>query len=233
MGDFRDYRPSMHSSRAAWEKSWADDLDKNYRTGPLARLPGLATVVPPGAATAFTSDATLMQMQQEVTLICKMQHDLAKAAARRFAEDDFEAKWKAQSDEKRREVIMEGIYRTMCLPDMEDRRQWCPDSTLKHLSSANGDAYLRMLKTLLPADLEAQLTEPKQIPHPVMDRLFKLSAADAKRPGFKTIMRMYSLSRTYCLTTIAWNIFLTFVRASCQCIVLSKLTIMSHVAWRT
>lgn len=201
----------MHTSRAAWEKSWADDMDKNYRTGALARVRSFAEVVPPEAAAMLGSSSALFTMQQEVNLICGMQLDLAKEAAVRFAEDDFEKKWRALSNDKRREVIMEGIYRTMCIPDMEDRRKWCPDSTLNHMASGNGETYLHMRKSLLPGDINTPITEPKQISHTVMDRLFTLSAADERKPGMKTVVRMYNLSRTYCLTTIIWNTFLAFV----------------------
>ena len=140
-----------------------------------------------------------------------MQQDLAKEAAVRFAEENFEKKWRALSNEERRKFIMEGIYRTMCIPDMEERRKWCPDSTLNHLASENGETYLRTLKALLPADINAPITEPRQIPHPVVDRVLSLDPVYDKQPGIKLVVRMYRLSRTYCLTTIIWNTFLAFV----------------------
>ncbi|THG94642.1 hypothetical protein EW026_g6866 [Hermanssonia centrifuga] len=93
---------------------------------------------------------------------------------------------------------------------MEDRRRWCPDSTSKYLASQNGDAFLRMLKGLLPTDLYASISVPIDIPHPVVDRFFTLSPADERKPGFKTIIWLYRLSRIYCLTTIVWNTFLAF-----------------------
>lgn len=120
-------------------------MDDTYRTGTLAHVGSFAEVVTPGAAAILTSNASFT-MPQEVSLICKMQQDLAKEAAVRF---DFEKKWRASSDEKRREVILEGIYRTMSIQTMEDRRKWCPDSTLDHMASENGETYLRMLKSLL------------------------------------------------------------------------------------
>lgn len=215
---FRTERPDMHKSREAWEASWAEDMDKNYKPdGVLARLSGsLATVMNPDEVSLFASDRILMEMQQEVRLICKMQEDLAKQVAIRSAEEDFEGKWRSLSNQKRREVVLEGIYRTMCIPDMEERRKWCPDSTLKYLTSSNGEAYLRVLKALLPANLGTRTTEPIQVSHPVTDRLFTLKPADENKPGYKTFMRMYRLSRTYCLTTVIWNIFLTFVRMIIQ-----------------
>ena len=211
---FRERRPDIHTSRAAWEKSWEDDMDKNFRKGGFARIRHLSEIMPTEVIAHMGDSSVIYTMQQEVDVICRMQQDLAKEAAMRFAEENFEQKWRALSNEERRKFIMEGIYRTMCIPDMEERRKWCPDSTLTHLASENGETYLRTLKALLPADIRAPITEPKQLPHPVVDRVLSLGPGDDKKPGIKVVVRMYRLSRTYCLTTIIWNTFLAFV--SCE-----------------
>ena len=61
----------------------------------------------------------------------------------------------------------------MSLGDMEEFRVWCPDSSIKNLTSQRGEAFLKMLKTIMPTDdIWKDITEPKHIPHPIMDRIF-------------------------------------------------------------
>lgn len=210
----RTDRPDLHTSRFAWESSWQQDLDKAYRRSALALLPlTLAGIIPAGEVAKSTSDGHLLSLQREQLAICALQKDLMTIALMLLAEEDFENRWLGLTGEQRREFVMEGIYRTMRIPDMEDRRQWCPDSTLAHLTSDNGKTYLNMLKGLLPEDLHTPLTEPTQIPHPVIDRFFSLSASDLNKPGMKTMIRMHRQSRIYCLSAILWNILLACVRA--------------------
>ncbi len=197
-------RPDMHTSRQAWDDACTKDLEETWKI--YARLPSMATVIPTGAY----SDETLLHMLLETRLICDLQRDLAKWASRRFAEDGFERRWKALAAGDRKNVVLEGIYRTMCLPDMEDRRNLCPDSTSEYLNSQNGDAFLRMLKEFLPGR-HAVTSEPIHIPHPIVDRLLTLSPADEAKPGLQIAIRLYRLRRIYCLTTIVWNTFLAFV----------------------
>ncbi|THG94640.1 hypothetical protein EW026_g6868 [Hermanssonia centrifuga] len=193
----------MHTSRQAWDDACTKDLEETWKI--YARLPSMATVIPTGAY----SDETLLHMLLETRLICDLQRDLAKWASRRFAEDGFERRWKALAAGDRKNVVLEGIYRTMCLPDMEDRRNLCPDSTSEYLNSQNGDAFLRMLKEFLPGR-HAVTSEPIHIPHPIVDRLLTLSPADEAKPGLQIAIRLYRLRRIYCLTTIVWNTFLAF-----------------------
>ncbi|KAF7794721.1 hypothetical protein EIP86_005859 [Pleurotus ostreatoroseus] len=157
------------------------------------------------------SDATALSLHEYPRHICDLQQDLAKEAARRFAENDFENAWLSQSQDKRREVVMEGIYRTMCIPAMETRRKFCPDSTLSHLTSKQGRTYIDMLRTVLPSNIGANSTEPLHFPHPIVDRVLSLTAENERKPGAIAMYRMSCLFRTYCLTAIIWNILLAFV----------------------
>ncbi|GJE88215.1 zinc finger MYND domain-containing protein [Phanerochaete sordida] len=187
-------RPDMHTSRVEWEHSWQRDFDRNFPHG--ATPPKHARPIPPSLFAAMGSDQHIFAAEYEEFLICKLQHDIAKEAARRFAEDGFENAWRALPDDRRREVILEGIYRTMRIPDMEERRKWCPDSSLQTLAARGGEGYLRVLKCLLPSTLDAPLTKPIE--------------EEMTHAGCKTAYRAAKNSRTYALSTVVWNILLTF-----------------------
>lgn len=201
-------RPDKHTSLVAWEESWDSDLARVFQA--LSRLKSISDMFPPGSVRPL-GDETVVQSDLQHKLICELQQDLAKAAALRFSEDHFEQEWMNAPSERRREIVLRGIYRSMCIPDMEERRKWCPDSTMRHLTSDGGRTYIRMLKSLLPSSLAAPIIEPMSVPHPLVDRLFTIPPSDMDRPGYKFIYQMYSSNRSYCLTTTIWNILLAFV----------------------
>lgn len=211
---FRSVRPDKDTSRIAWEASWREDLEKVYLTGGFAVHPNdtLASVETAASVAWFNSDGTLMAMQYQQRFICQLQQDLGRETAARFAEDGLEREWLASTHDRRCTVVLEGIYRAMSIVGMEGRRRLCPESTLHHLTSCGGRAYLDLLKACIPTDLDAPLVEPIQVPHPVMDRLFSLKPDDLKMPGMQTLMRGHKLNRIYCLTSVVRNILLTFVR---------------------
>ncbi|EKM56191.1 uncharacterized protein PHACADRAFT_122440 [Phanerochaete carnosa HHB-10118-sp] len=166
--------------------------------------------MPKSVFATANADHVIFAAEYEASCICKLQHDIAREATKRFAENDFENAWKALSDDRRQEIVLEGIYRTMCIPDMEERRKYCPDSSLENLTSRGGEEYLRMLKCLLPSNLDALPTVPLEIPHTFVDRIFTPTEEELQYPGCKTFFRSMKNSRTYALSTVIWNILLTF-----------------------
>ena len=121
----------MHTSRVEWERSWQRDFDRNFPHG--ATPPKHTRPIPPSLFAAMGSDKNIFGIEYEESLICKLQHDIGVEAAKRCAEDGFEDAWRALPDDRRRELVLEGIYRTLCIPDMDERRKWCPDSSLESL----------------------------------------------------------------------------------------------------
>lgn len=200
-------RPDINSSSLLWEKSWQHDFDNNFRA--LASLPHNISVLSPIEMSPL--DHTLVHLEYEVRLLCQLQHDLARGFARRSAEERFEARWKDAAPDKRQEAILEGLVRTMAIPDMEERRKWCPDSTLETLNGHEGEGFLRVIRSLMSTDLSTVHTEPVLPSHPIADRVMTPSAAQLELPRYKIAFRAYRISRAYCLTSIAWNIFLAFV----------------------
>lgn len=99
----------------------------------------------------------------------------------------------------------------MTLPDMASRREWCPESTLRSLNAQGGEGYLRLLSQLKPENLDAPAVEPILIPHEVADRVMMPSEKKLQEPGIKTVLRSYKVSRSYCLSSLVWNIFLAYV----------------------
>lgn len=207
---WNERRPDIHKSTLAWEASWQADFDQNFHA--LAHLPpGALFGIPSSVMKRTGNDEALLHLQRESSGVCSLQFDLASAVARRSLEENFDEKWKALSAGQRQDFILQGLVRTMSLGDMAIRREWCPESTLRSLNAQGGEGYLRLLSQLKPENLDAPAIEPILIPHEVADRVMTPSAKKLQEPGIKTMLRSYKVSRSYCLSSLVWNIFLAYV----------------------
>ena len=211
MAQWTEKRPDMHTTRLDWERSWQKDFDWNFPNANTSRIANMHHI-PKSAFAVGTSDSALFSMKQQEALVCRLQHNIAKEAASRFARDNFEGAWKALAQDKRQEIVLEGIYRTMCIPSLDVGREWCPDSSMQHLASRGGEEYLRMLRFLMPANLDAPPAEPIYIPHPLIDLILTPSQEQLQYPGCRASFRGLKGIRTYTLSVIIWNILLAFVR---------------------
>lgn len=203
----------MHTSCVAWEQSWEEDFNAVYSPDNIKHFPHLVLRVQSGTSDD-TLDTVALSLYNNVHAICKAQRRLARDVAERFARDDFENKWRSISHENRCAYILGGIYKTMCRPDLVKTRKYCPDSTLSYLASREGSTYIEMLKTVLPADLNVPVTEPIQFPHPIMDRVLYLSPEDEHKFEAAAMNCEERQWRTYCMTSIIWDIFNGFVSSS-------------------
>ncbi len=215
-------RLDMRTSRQSWDDAWNKDLKDTWAR--YACMPNFAAAIPPICSAQFAeSDQFRLHLQQETRVVCALQQGLAKWAYGRYAEDEFEDKWKALAAADRKEVILEGIWCTMSSPDMVEKREYCPDSTSEYLASQDGDIFLHMLARLLSADPHEIISEPIEIPHPMVDRFLAVSSANQGNFGLRMMTRLHRLSRTHCLTAIVWNTCLIFVRSRFSNLALSML----------
>lgn len=135
--------------------------------------------------------------------VYEMQCDLAAMAALKFATEDFEQHWAELLLKDRKELVLEGIWRAGCIPDLEERRLWCPEITISNLAYNDGRGYVKLLTQLMPSDLDRQHTEPIMIPHPKVEELLKGSSSESAY--------LTRLGRCYFMTLSVWQIFLAFV----------------------
>lgn len=213
-------RPDIRVDRKGWEDSWTKDLEHKIRvvskyvgkgsigSGSPGSVPGLSREL----YAELNTDDHLLHLEREERAICRLQMTMAKEVCRRITEEDFEARWRAISPAKREEVVLEGLFRafTQTASDMEMRRGWCPETTLKNLTSSQGETYLRLLKQLMPADLAVPLTEPILVSHPILDRMGAPTPSELLIPGGKLFYRDFHINRSFCITMVVWYVFLAF-----------------------
>ena len=140
--------------------------------------------------------------------ICTLQRDLFEFAAERFVLDDLEQKWQDLTQNRREELVLEGIWRAAHVgPDLESYREWCPDITVKNLAGNTTNGFLQLVQRLMPPDLESDLKEPIKIPHPVVDQLLRVP----QNFRAKGTADNEQLPRCYFITMTLWQIMLAFV----------------------
>ncbi len=209
-------RPDKHTSRTAWENSWADDIehffDRHRRLEDYARPVDL---LPRRIIQSFSSQDSLLQLDKETREICQLQTELAQVVVQKFVHDDFEQKWKNLGSERQAELILEGIYRASCAAAwLETKRGLCPDITLRSLASNHGEGYLRMLRSILPdtpPSAAISISQPIHVPHRIIDHILGLTKKEMQDTGLSLCIRSFRLKRAYFLTMALWNILLSFV----------------------
>jgi hypothetical protein len=209
-------RPSMETHRLEWEVSWERDFKRNYE--PIDRLPEsgcLSLILPPQfVLPLMSSDSHIMRIDHETKVLMQLQRILSNAAIQTLA--DFEARWRALSDQARRERILDGIccfMRSGMEVETETDRRMCPESSLEHLASAGGETFLTVLRSLLipPEAIATNEFTPAIPSHPAIDRVLTLSESERETLGYRRFAHKFRIDRAVLLTEIIRNTYMLFV----------------------
>lgn len=208
-------RPDINVSPLAWENSWADEMEVFFA---LRNPPRTMEALMPNLPS--NSDSSILQQDRHTREICDLQTDMTRALVESWIHDDFERRWKDATDQKRKEVILEGIVRVCkSVKWLERKRGFCPEVTLRKLSADKGESYLQLMRKVIPERLPSLtnvMIEPVYVPHPIIEHMFRLTDEESHKPQCTSVIRSYRLQRTYFLTMALWNIFLAFVSALCK-----------------
>lgn len=204
--------PEERKRRIKWNMEWERKLKNKYFPG--IELQGSLSETMAPATVKFLAELSPhvnLQYISRVRELCILQKDLSSFAVQKLAMDDLENKWYGMQQKDRENFILDGIWRAAHVgPDSERQREWCPEITIENLSSLTGQVgFIRLLKMLMPNDLDDELTEPIMVPHPVIDKLLP-SSGDTTSFDFTNIR----LNRCYFMTMTAWQILLSFVRGN-------------------
>jgi hypothetical protein len=203
-------RPDKEIDRKGWNKSWETEVSKifNPNRTPLALLDTLSA----GEISLLRANGsqTSMNVIAKTKEICALQQDLVQLAVRSFGYDDLEAKWKAFTQAKREELVLEGLYVASCAgPDMEDRRRWCPEMTVQNLAGHGKNGFINLLKVHLPDDeITDDITKPIFLPNSSFDAMMRVSSGD------ELVLRLaddYRLARCYFISMTLWSTLNAFV----------------------
>lgn len=217
--------PSFNVDRIRWNRVWENELNKIYGSRDIPSYTGSSAIDGVGMRSMWNhlaaSDATVQTINTMVKEVATLQRDLSRKAALRFAEDNFESKWKSCTPETREKWILEGLVRTcQASPDFEERRKACPEVTLLRLNKANGQPFLNLLQALCLENIDEVPSNPKPLPSDSFDRMngHKLNI---QNPGRQLVQLAELTQRTYFLVMFVWNVLLAFVSLLFVALVLS------------
>ncbi|KAK0455202.1 uncharacterized protein EV420DRAFT_1765639 [Desarmillaria tabescens] len=202
-------RPDKDKYRTAWNKSWEDDLLDRYPPG--QRPPNMISAMLPERIRFLRDAESLPSLQLENDIrtkeICILQRDLAEAAVTGLSNDNLEERWRSLSQQRREELVLEGLYVTSRVPNgMEAWRLWCPEMTVATLSGTNDRDFFHLLKMLLPVDrVKETLGTPLLVPNPAFEELMMTDDAMLRR-----MVDRYRLYRSYFITMAVWSILNAF-----------------------
>ncbi|KAG7453169.1 uncharacterized protein BT62DRAFT_990096 [Guyanagaster necrorhizus] len=202
-------RPDKDKYRKAWNKSWEDDLLDRYPPG--QKPPNMFSTMSPQSIHFLKAAESLPSVQLEKDVrtkeICLLQRDLAQAAVTGLSNDNLEERWRSLSQQRREELVLEGLYVTACVPNgMENWRLWCPEMTVAGLSGTNDRDFIHLLKMLLPIDqLKETLGPPLLLSNPTFEELIMTND-----PVLRRTVDRFRLNRSYFITMAVWSIFNAF-----------------------
>lgn len=224
-------KPLFIVDRVGWNRTWEDKLAKAYgsRDIPYYTGPNLMDQRKATWDAIVASDSWVQFINAKVKELCILQQALSQEAARRYAEDEFESKWKSCTSEAREEWILEGMVRTCeAIPYLEQSRLDCPEVTLPRLNKGNGQPFLDLLQALRLEDITKVPAEPKVLPSDCFDRMNGHKIMVQNR-GRQLLQLTELTNRMHFLDLFVFNVlsaFVSFLFVPC----LSSLIIMISTA---
>lgn len=158
---------------------------------------------------ASLSQPILMGIEDYTKAIVQVQERIVRYALPKLAHDNLEGHWTDMGDDRRKEVILEGIYRTFCaLKDLTEwERRWCPEITIPNISANQGKFFLDSLKRITSDRRQGDQLQPVDFPNSAVERIWE----DPKDLGMKLEARECLLSRCYYMSYVIYSILLAMV----------------------
>ncbi|KAH8809580.1 hypothetical protein DL96DRAFT_1821847 [Flagelloscypha sp. PMI_526] len=216
---FKVHSPSYRHNRVEWNNSWERQLAQIYGSDllPASRESCRLDIQSQPAYDFMASrDDVLTSLQQIKQEICDLQLDLTKMAIRRFAERDMENQWICSTEDRRTELILEGLVRTCeATSEFEPRRGLCPETTVARLNRDSGAGYLDLLRAHLLPETNLIPEGYRTLDCAPVDWMLGLSvnaspAPLANHPGYKVLQEMNRSARAYFLSLFVWYTMLAF-----------------------
>jgi hypothetical protein len=143
MGNEQVKRPNKHTDRLAWNKHFEKEISRKYSSRNVNHP--LPLVEKDKGILLAAQSWGLANLNQEVaTRIREIMHvegRLIASAMDSIVYGTFEAEWKELELDKKKDVVLEGLYRGACAAPRDNSRIMCPEMTIKNLVS-NGEFNL-------------------------------------------------------------------------------------------
>ncbi|KAJ7641887.1 hypothetical protein FB45DRAFT_901255 [Roridomyces roridus] len=179
--------PNKHTDKVAWNARLEEELELKYSSG---------------------STPTAEKSGKQAKSQCCHDHgfdavspDIGRILDALVREEIVLANWKALSVVKKRELILEGLYRGSCACPRESSRLDCPELRIEGLTGDGEYNLINLLKQILARSPTRNLAslEIFEYTHPAVDHQYKCSP-DAPET-LKASLKTAELSRTFCIVS--------------------------------
>lgn len=213
MESFGGVKSDREKEPEKWNKEWETYLENKFK--PLPSYPDLSFLSE--FSSRVLGQGMLASMEEQRKELCILQKDLTGLVAGKREADHFDSKWLSMSPETRAEHILKGlVISSGAVADMDERRQWCPETTISFLQGDGGKRFLDLLNAVLDTPngevpSEELRTEPILVSHPVFDGIWHIGQPcppGENEAARKVMQKHVSLSRNFYLSFFLWNTIL-------------------------
>ncbi|KAJ7020060.1 hypothetical protein C8F04DRAFT_311786 [Mycena alexandri] len=122
---------------------------------------------------------------------------LIAVAIENLHDGNFAAEWKGLAADKKKELVIEGVYRAVCVADRDLTRLTCPELTVKGLSGGGKYGLIKMLERVIAHDPTGNLRVSNMylFSHPQVDH--ELSFTEKAPDLLKTVIQSLILARNW------------------------------------
>jgi hypothetical protein len=206
-------RPDVdrHADPKGWERAWERILEIAWAPGPGVRprtmnldlMFKMQRVMGPLTRDAYTDI---------VNGLCHLQNDIAKGALSRLVGDSFEVRWLSLPAARREYLLLDALVKAADIAkEMEDRREWCPEITVKGLAADGGRRYIVLLKAHIPSQSTIISSPVDVLPNQLILDSFKVKAEDVNMKEPTSSIELDLILRTYFISVVVWYTMLGFV----------------------
>ncbi|KAJ7065735.1 hypothetical protein C8F01DRAFT_751581 [Mycena amicta] len=152
--NIRSKRPNKHTDRVAWNAHFEREIFICYH--PYQQPPYKTTRESSYPETVRTTVESLSELNAHMVIFSRdllnAEDRLILKAGHCLVSRGFEAEWAAWGQDKRAEIVLEGLYRGACQATHDNSRSWCPEMTIAGLTGDGVYGLISMLKAILAHD---------------------------------------------------------------------------------
>jgi hypothetical protein len=141
-------RPNKHTDRVAWNEHFEKEISAKYRprgSNPPAPLEETPNLVPETWDLPSQNQALASRLKD----LMAVEGRLIASAMTDIVYGTFEADWKALDPEKKKEIVLEGLYRGACAAPRDNSRVMCPEMTVKNLVGDGEYNLINLVRSLI------------------------------------------------------------------------------------
>ncbi|KAJ6525001.1 hypothetical protein B0H19DRAFT_1199624 [Mycena capillaripes] len=190
--------PDKHIDREGWNAYYEREVAAKYACV-SANYPMLENS--PDQENYWKSCGPIAELKQHNDYSSKLlMHEegiLVAVAIENLRDGNFEAEWKSLDADKKKEFVIEGIYRAVCAAPRDLTRMTCPELTVKGLSGNGQYSLINMLERIIAHDPTGnrRVKTMYLFSNPQVDR--EMSFTDKAPDLLKTFIQSLVLARNW------------------------------------